>query len=306
MPEWPLPGGGVADFRVDQAAGLRRLFGASQLQVVAFAAGSEGVGRSVAVANTAAALARLGKEVLVLDENPAGGDVAACFGLTGRFDLLHLLNGERKPEEVLIAAMPGVSILPAAQAVNKLGRLNTRQQQSFIAAMQRLAGPLDVVLVDAGTHHPAGFSPLGLAAHETVMALSASGSSITEAYALIKKVSQSFARRHFRILVSKVRCASDARAIFENIAEVTRQRKLAQLEFAGAIPLDDALRQASQMCRPVVNLLPDSASATAFRDLANDLLHWRQGQAETGGAQHFFQQLLHLSQRITPAAVRTY
>jgi hypothetical protein len=38
-------GGVVADFRVDQAAGLRRLLGGGQqLQVVTFVAGCEGLG----------------------------------------------------------------------------------------------------------------------------------------------------------------------------------------------------------------------------------------------------------------------
>lgn len=43
-----------------------------------------------------------------------------------------------------------------------------------------------------------GFSPFGLAAHETVVVMSASGASITDAYALIKKVSLGYARRNFR------------------------------------------------------------------------------------------------------------
>ena len=65
----------MADFRVDQAAGLRRLLGGSQLQVVTFVAGCEGVGRSVAVANLGVALARLGKEVLIIDENASRDDI---------------------------------------------------------------------------------------------------------------------------------------------------------------------------------------------------------------------------------------
>ena len=297
----------MADFRVDQAAGLRRLFGGeSHLQVVTFAAGGEGLGRSVAVANVATALARLGKEVLVFDENTAEDDVASSFGMVGRYDLLNALNGERRLAEVLIEPMPGLHVLPAARAVRKLGRLTRGQQQAFTAAVKQLDRPLDIILVDASTQHPAGFSPLGLAAHETVVVLSASSASITEAYALIKKVSHSFARRHFRILVNKVKNLPDARSIFDNIADVAEQRGVARLEFAGAIPLDEALRQAGQLCRPVVNVLPESPSARAFRDLAADMLHWQQGQNEAGGVQHFFQQLLHLSQRITPAAVRTY
>lgn len=301
---WRQQADSVADFRIDQAAGLRRLFGEASLQVVTFAAANEGLGRSLAVANLAAVLARLGKEVLVLDENAAGDDVASCFGLRGRDDLLQVLNGERKIAQVLVQPMPGVHILPAALAVRRLGELSRAQQLAFSRGMQQLERPIDIILVDASTRHPIGFSPLGLVSHETVVMLSASSASITEAYMLIKKVSQCFGRRHFRILINKVKAYPDACSIFDNIADVATQRGLARLDFAGAIPLDDALRKASQLCRPVVSVNPDSPSATAFRDIAADMVRWQQAQNHAGGVQQFLQQLLHLSQRITPAAIR--
>ncbi|MBS1196753.1 MAG: putative MinD-related protein [Proteobacteria bacterium] len=294
----------MADFRIDQADGLRRLFGQRQLQVVTFTAGSEGLGRSLAVANIAAVLARLGKEVLVLDENAGNDNVAACFGLAGRFDLFHVLNGERYLGDVLIEPMAGLHILPAATAIKRLGALSGSQQQAFTGAMQQLSKPLDIILVDASTRHPVGFSPLGLASHETVVMLSACSTSITEAYLLIKKVSQSFARRHFRILISKARNLAEAPAIFENIAALTRQRGIARLEFAGTIPFDESLQQAAALCRPLLSVAPDSPAARAFRELAADLPHWRQGENDTGNAQLFFQHLLHLSQRITPTAIQ--
>ncbi|HSG23340.1 MAG TPA: MinD/ParA family protein, partial [Azonexus sp.] len=73
----------------------------------------------------------------------------------------------------------------------------------------------------------------------------------------------------------------------------------------GAIPLDESLRHSAQLCRPVLIQAPDSASAAAFRDIAADLLYWQRGECEMGGGvEHFMQQLLHLSQRITPNVLR--
>ncbi|HZX32514.1 MAG TPA: cellulose synthase operon protein YhjQ/BcsQ [Rhodocyclaceae bacterium] len=294
----------MADFRVDQAAGLRRLMGGSQLQVVTFVAGCEGVGRSVSVANIGVALARLGKEVLIMDEHSSTDDIAATFGLVARYDLLNVLHQERRLAEVLVQPMPGLHILPAAKAVKKLGKLPLSQQQVFLDAMSSLDRPIDVILVDASSNHPQGFSPLGLASQETVVMLSGSSSSITEAYSLIKKVSHSYARRYFRILVNKVRSIPDARSIFENIALVAAQRGIAQLDYVGAIPVDESLRQATQLCRPVVMHAPDSAAAHAYREIAADMLYWPRGDSEPGGVQQFLQQLLHLSQRITPNVIR--
>lgn len=294
----------MADFRVDQAAGLRRLMGGGQLQVVTFAAGCEGVGRSLAIANIGTALARLGKEVLVLDEYSSTDDIAAAFGLIARYDLLHVMQRERHLAEVLVQPVSGLHILPAARAVKKLGKLALSQQQALLDAMSGLERPIDVILVDASIHHPFGFSPLGLASPETVVVLSGSSASITEAYSLIKKVSHSYSRKHFRILVNKVRSATDARSIFDNIAQVAAQRGIAHLDYVGAIPLDDALRQAVQLCRPVVMHAPESVAAQAYRDIAADMLYWPRGANEAGGVEQFMQQLLHLSQRITPNHLR--
>jgi flagellar biosynthesis protein FlhG len=295
----------VADFRVDQAAGLRRLLGGGQqLQVVTFVAGCEGVGRSAAVANLGVALARLGKEVLIIDEHASRDDVASSFGLVARYDLLNVVQRELNLSQVVLQPIKGLRVLPAAKAVRKLGRLSLPQQQTLLDAMLSVERPIDVILVDACMSHPNGFSPFGLASQEAVVVLSGSTASITEAYALIKKVSHAFSRKHFRILVNKVRSQSDARSIYENIAQVAAQRGIARLEYAGAVPLDEALRQSFQLGRSVLIQAPDSPSASAFRDIASELLYWQRGDGESGGVEHFMQQLLHLSQRITPNVIR--
>ena len=294
----------MADFRVDQAAGLRRLMGGGQLQVATFVAGCEGVGRSVAVANLGVALARLGKEVMIIDEHTSRDDIAASFGMLSRFDLLNVVQRELSLPQVLLQPMSGLRILPAANAVRKLGRLSLTQQQTLLDAMSSLERPVDVILVDASMAHPAGFSPFGLVAQDAVVVLSGSSASITEAYALIKKVSHAFSRKQFRILVNKVRSHADARSIYENIAQVAAQRGIARLDYAGAIPLDDALRQATQLCRPVLIQAPESAAAAAFRDVASDMLYWQRGENDNGGVEQFMQQLLHLSQRLNPKIIR--
>lgn len=292
----------MGEYGGDQAAGLRRMFGRELSRIVTFAAGNVGVGKSLSVANLAAALARHGKEVLVLDEN-IGDNVASLFGVATPYDLFHVINREKSLAEVIVPAVAGVRILPAAQAVQKLSRLSAAQQLALLESFGEMKHPADVILVDASLDHPLGFSPLGLAANDTVVVVSATGASITEAYALIKKVSLGYSRRHFRILVNRVRGAEEAEAIHRNIKDVTRSRGLARLDFAGYVPMDEHLREASRLRQMVVALFPDSPSSRAYRSLANDVLHWPTPDSEAGGLEHFVQQLLHLSQSIDPIAI---
>ncbi len=292
----------MAESHGDQAAGLRRLLGREQSRIVTFAAGSVGVGKSVLVANLAASLARQGKEVLVLDENTKN-NVASLFGGLARHDLNQVINREKTLSEVLLTVAPGVRVLPAAKAVKKLGNLSLLQQESLLESITGMDRPADVILVDASLDHPLGFSPLGLAAHDTVVVISATGASITDAYALIKKVSLGYARKNFRILVNRVRGQDEAEAIYGNIAKVTHSRGLARLEYTGFVPLDEQLRQASRLCQPVVALFPDALASKAYRTIASDLLNWPLPDDETGGLEQFVQQLLHLSQHIDPIPI---
>jgi len=269
---------------------------------VTFAAGSIGVGKSVAVANLAASLARQGREVLVVDENTEDG-IAAYYGVLARYDLQQVIDREKSLSEVILPVAPGIRVLPVARVVRHLARLSDAEQRILLGCLNEIGPPADVLLVDASLDHPLGFSPLGLAAHETVIVVSPSSAAITEAYALIKKVSLGYARQDFRILVNKARAAREARAIYDNIARVTGSRGLARLDYAGYVPVDEHLRQASRLCQPVSALFPDSPAAKAYQTVANDLLNWPGADDEIGGLEHFVQQLLLLSQRIEPIAI---
>ena len=295
----------MAECQSDQAAGLRRLFGRQQTRIVTFAAGSVGVGKSTLVANLAATLARQGKEVLIFDESTRNS-VASYYGALARHDLLQVINREKSLADVLLTVAPGVRVLPAAKAVKRLGHLNAQQQDALLQAITGMERSADVILVDASLDHPLGFSPLGLAAHDTVIVISASGASITDAYALIKKVSLGYVRRDFRILVSRARTADEAGAIYRNIAQLTHSRQLARLEYAGLVPLDEQLRQAARQCQPLLGLFPEAPAAKAYRAIARELLDWPLPADATGGVaglEQFVQQLLHLSQHIDPIAI---
>lgn len=292
----------MPDFRGDQAAGLRRLLGGERQRIVTFAAASEGVGKTHVVANLAAALVQQGKSVLVVDENAAQDNVAGWFGTTSGHDLLDVLQGRRSLISTLIEPEPGLRILPAARAVNAFAQLGGGQRDAFLAALSGPSVKPDVILIDAAHDHPQGFSPFGLASPETVVVLSATAAAITAGYALVKRVSASFGRRHFRVLVNKVRNAAEAERVYGNLARVSSQRAVATLGFAGYVPADESMGYAARSMRSVLGVLPDSPAALAFRALAADLLYWPT-EDKPEGLEQFMAQLLHFSQRIVPGAV---
>ena len=285
----------MADVLQDQAEGLRRLLAQDTVRVVTLTSGRTGVGKTNIVVNLAAALAKRGRRVLVLDEQQGKGSMETLLGLTARYDLMHVIRREKTLDEVMLRGPEGVDIVSAGNGLRVLGELGQEDQDSLVQSFRQLSKMVDVVLVDAIAGVASNVLPLSLASQEIVIVVSQHPSSIKDAYALIKVLNQNFAMHRFHILASKVRNEQEARALYNNMAEVAVRFLDVSLDFMGYVPFDEKLRQAARICRPVVDAFPAAESARALRDLAETLEQWPQPSGEDGRLEAFRQRLIQSS-----------
>lgn len=282
----------------DQAEGLRSLRSLQTkegVRIITVASGGNGVGKTSAVVNLAVALAKNGKDVLILDENSCHNNVCANLGIKARYDLLHVINRDKTLEEVILQGPEGISVLPAMRGVSSLAGLKHAEQKRLIECFDNLRKPMDVVLVDAATGSTGHVLSLSLAAQEVLMVLSPSAASITGAYALIKLMSQEYAKRHFRILVNKAGSEAEAAVIFDNVKQAAQRYLSISPDFMGFVPLDNKLRRSAHLCRAVVEAFPTSASAVSYRKLATGLECWPYADDHDGGVENFMHRLIRSS-----------
>jgi flagellar biosynthesis protein FlhG len=236
----------------DQAAGLRRLFGARSPQVVAFASGREACARTTLLVQSAAALAAAGHAVIIVDENQGPDNTLSAFGISSRHDLMQVINGERPLAHVMLQAAPLIRIVPAAQAAREFD-LPSRQNARHAAARQRLQAALaemqrgaGFVLIDTASARNGHLSVLALAARHFAVVVGAQGSTITQGYALIKRLARECSRSDFQVIVSRARSHEEARAIFDNMRRVAGEHLGVRLHYLGdaRVPVTDHLAEA--------------------------------------------------------------
>ncbi len=268
---------------LDQAEGLRRLLVENQIQVITVVSGKRGVGRTSATLNLAAALARAGKDVLVLDENAAPNNLTDSLGLTGRYDLLDVAQGRCQIRDAVLSGK-GYSILPTARAMRALAKLSPSEQQCMENALSEVSAGVDVMLVDAAMLAGQSAVSSSLAPGVRLLVVTdATTTGITESYGLIKRLALENARLRFEIVVNKVVDEQVARLVFGNMEKVARSNLDARLEYLGCIPLDGKLKSATQLARSVVEAFPAASSAQSYMALSQGVLQMTMRQDEMAG-----------------------
>jgi flagellar biosynthesis protein FlhG len=267
---------------MDQASNLRSLVAAprpgenaalSPLRVIAVTSGKGGVGKTNISANMAVLAARMGKRVLVIDADLGLANVEIVFGLKPRYHMGDLLTSSISIDDVLIEAPHGVKILPAGSGVQTLTQLTPEDKLRFVAALEPVQDKFDIVIVDTG----AGIGDNVLffvgAAQEALLVVSPEPTSLVDAYATVKVLSQKAGVRHFNVIINPVVDELPAREIFSKLTQVTSRFLSASVKHLGYIPRDENLHRAIMAQRPLVDAFPHSPASRAMNTIAEKLFN---------------------------------
>ena len=91
----------------------------SDTRVIAITSGKGGVGKTNIVANLGLALTQLGKKVLVLDADWGLGNLDVLLGLAPKYNLSHVITGQKSVSEILVDGPGEMKILPALSPQSK-------------------------------------------------------------------------------------------------------------------------------------------------------------------------------------------
>ncbi len=244
------------------------------LRILSVSAAGRGGSDIGATINLAAALAEIGSDVLILDEWSGLLSGAGALGLTVRFTMEDLLGGSRQLDDMIVHGPGGIRVLPLARCDRSLSQLPESERHRLALRLKRLGNPVDTLLVDAAPGRASALLPVTAPAREVIVLAGGGASEITAAYALIKRLSNEFARREFHILVGNVASEQRARSIVDHMAGVARHYLRVSLEFIGHVPPDEKLLHAARLRLPVVAAFPGTAAAGSFRSLAQTVTGW--------------------------------
>jgi flagellar biosynthesis protein FlhG len=250
---------------------------AVQRRITAVTSGKGGVGKTFVTANLAAALARQGQRVLVLDADLGLANIDVVLNLFPKITLHDVFTGKSSLADAILPAPGGFSVLLAGSGMVEYSRMTPEIREQLQRVVTEVAPKFDHVLLDTG----AGISDVVLytisLAGEVLVVATPEPTSLTDAYATIKVLATTQQRRPVRLVVNQVRKPGEGRTVRAQLQAVVDRYvnpglpQPLKLELLGDVPSDPAVRDAVLRRQLLLETLPGCAAALAISAVAGKL-----------------------------------
>lgn len=262
-----VPGGNPSP--VEFGAGHPSQLSRSRVRTLVVTSGRAGVGKSNLAANLAVALAQRGARVVLVDADLSRASLDLLLGVHPRWDLGHVLAGDKSVDEVVVTGPAGVTLVPASAGQPELAELDDYRRELLLRSLSVVDEDADLILVDTASGMNRQTLELCRAAHDLIVVATPEMTSFSEAYGLVKTLQREGAlTRAPRLVVNMATSDDEAGEATQRMQLFARHFLRLEVEAIGTIPFDPAVPRAVRAQEPVLIAWPDSPAAVAYRALA--------------------------------------
>jgi len=243
----------------------------SKLKKIAITSGKGGVGKTNVVVNIGVTLARMGMKVAVLDADYGLGNIDILLGIEPEQDISDLLKDTATLEEILISKN-GLLIIPACSGVQSLTHLSEYQEILLYKELKKLEKMVELLIIDTAAGISDNVISLLLAADEVYLVVSPENTSIVDAYAVVKVITELDAFKTISVIANMVEDEGEGSEVFLKISRAVKKFLNKELHYLGYIKKDDCVVDAIKFQQPVVEKFPGSPAAKDYLELSQAII----------------------------------
>jgi flagellar biosynthesis protein FlhG len=267
----------------DQATALRELVADKKSLVrsqdriagvksIAVLSGKGGVGKSNVAVNLALALADMGMEVSLLDADLGLANIDILFGVKPKFNLGHVMKGEKELSEIIFKVGERVSIIPGGSGLRELADIDDQRQSWMINRLSFLEDETDLLILDTSAGLHKNVLSFAIASDLSILITTPEPTAIRDAYSVLKMLCQSTRGTiNLNLLVNMASDEKEAFLVAERIMSASEQFLDFKIPYLGCVIWDSELRESVKKRKPLLLGDADSPSVPYFRELARKI-----------------------------------
>lgn len=267
----------------DQAAALRELVSGKGITtasakitgVASFSvlSGKGGVGKSNIAVNLALALSEKGKRVAVVDADLGLASVDVLLGVMPKFNLGHVLRGEKEMSEIALRVTDNMFIIPGGAGLHELADLDEQRQDWMMSRLSFLEEDVDILVLDASAGIHKNVLSFARSSDMSILVTTPEPTSIRDAYSVLKSLCQTTeGDLDVGLIVNMAADENEARLVAERITSASTQFLSYDIEYLGHVFWDEKIREAVRKRRPYMLHYNDGEASSCFRSIADGLI----------------------------------
>ncbi|NLY00074.1 MAG: MinD/ParA family protein [Rhodopirellula sp.] len=229
----------------DQANGLRRLVGQRQPsrkgspqsgpRLILLTGGKGGTGTTTIAVGLATAAAQCGCEILLVDANRHGGDVATLCQVDEPWTIADVLSSRATAGDAIRQGPRRLRVLPGAWGQENLDETSDADHRRLIEQLRVLRPAADYIIVDGGAGSGRALSRFWEVADSVVAVTTAESNAVMDTYASIKLLARRGNAPCVSALVNRAPSPRAAEEVYDRLARSCRRFLEVDLDYAGYV-----------------------------------------------------------------------
>lgn len=285
------PAGAVSKLQNSQRE-LMGSFPTKAPRVITVTGGKGGVGKTLTTANLGLCFVREGMRTLVIDGDMGLANLDVVLNLRADSTLDDVLSGDRELKDVIVTGPEGLRLIPASSGMPKVSELGKMQKLVLLDQIESIQDEFDVVLIDTPAGIAGNVQYWAASASEIMIVATPEPTSLADAYATMKVLSQTQLENNFKLIVNMAKNEEEAIRVFEKLSSVASEYLQVRVDFVGHIPFCDSVRSSVRERAPYVQRYPFSDASRGLRSIARNMLFNCEPPKPKGTMQFFWKRLV--------------
>jgi flagellar biosynthesis protein FlhG len=207
-------------------------------KTISVTSGKGGVGKTITTINFAINAIKFGFRVLILDGDLGLSNVDVCLGVRARYSIKDVLDGLISLKDIIVEGPLGIHLIPSGSGISSITTLTYSQKQNLLSQSHDLENDYDIILIDTGAGISDSVMHFNNVSDEVVLVTTPEPHAMTDAYALIKVLSEIKNKPLIHLLINQSRSSTESLKVFERISDVTSKFLNINIHHLGHIPYD--------------------------------------------------------------------